>query len=281
MKKILFLAALIAALFTTACSNDYDDFASSNQVKTMSVRFAGDFSYKMSTRATSIEKPQDVWIFDYKDGILLQTIRKSEFDNDITNPKITMEYGKHTLYCILSYGQFPTIEEFHHQIWWGQVGDTFYKKEDITIDSKTNSTIDITLDRMVTLLKVESLDNVPEDVEYLTVIPSKWYSGIDYLSGKAASTLSYKNYMFNIKKSNTTVECYLYGFTDEHSTDVEFNVKKNGILFKKSIAHNIPFKPNRVTALKGNLFTDENTANEFNFNLQTNDEWDTQYNTTL
>ena len=172
--------------------------------------------------------------------------------------------------------KYPTIEEYHHQIWWGNVGDTFWKKLELTVDDKTNAVIDVTLDRMVTMLMVESSDVVPENVEFLDVTPSKWYNGLDYLTGKAASALSYKNYMYEIRKSGEKVETWLYGFTDGHATNVEFSAKKNGVVVKKIVAKDVPFKANRVTKLKGSLFAEEKeeTDGEFGFNLVTDEEWE-------
>jgi hypothetical protein len=284
MKKLALVAVLVAAL-CAACTDNYEEMESSEkQVKTMSVRFGGDFAYRMSTRTTAAaEKVQDVWVFDYKDGVLVQTIRKSEFDSDITSPKVAMEYGNHVLYYVLSYGKYPTLEDYHHQIVWGNIGETFWKKVELTVDAKTSAVIEVTLDRMVTMLKVESEDVVPDGVEFLNVTPSKWYSGLDYITGNACSALSYKNYIYDIRKSGEKVETWLYGFTDGHETEIAFTAKKNGVVVKKSMARNVPFKANRVTKLTGILFAEEKeeaTGGEFGFNLQTNEEWEEEWEMT-
>ena len=219
----------------------------------------------------------DLWIFDYVDGVCVQTLRKTSDDADMDSPSMSLEYGEHVLHFVASRGKNPTLSD--GIIIWDTVSDTFLGSLSVTVGHATADSYAVTLDRMVAKLRVAITDQVPDNIASVTIQSAKWWKGVDYVSASASSE-SELGVSITVPSSyaGTTgsLVASVFGFSDatEWSTDVTVTAKDgDGNVLGKVTVQDVPLRRNRVTLMSGNLFNGGGT-----FDVSLNEGWDDPYN---
>lgn len=244
----------------------------------------GDFSdiWKPVTRAAGYLQADgrdmtDVWVLDYKDGVLAQQIHQSDNTaDDFGKPVMQLAYGSHHVYFIVSRGSAATLNTDAHTITFGKVYDTFYKDYEVTVVNTSNGNRAVTLDRVITKLRLKFLDVIPADAAAFNITPSQWYYGLDYVTGTPTDARTSQEVSITIpdsEKGKTDVAVNVFGFSTaaEWQTDVAFNAKKSdGSIIGQATINDVPFGANRVSEYAGRLFTsdDSEVALSLNANWQ-------------
>jgi hypothetical protein len=222
----------------------------------------------------------DVWVLDYDaDGNLLQQLHQSDNTaEDFGKPVMNLAYGAHQVYFIASRGVGPVLDTDAHTITFGNVRDTFWKRYDVSVVATSNGNRAVTLDRVVTKLRLTFTDEVPATANSISIVPHTWYYGIDYLTGQPASVRTDAATVISIpdaSKGQTGIQASLFGFSgaDEWSTDVVISSRTptDEILGSATIAA-APFKANRVSDYSGPLFSAGGSVT-----LSLNGEWENSY----
>ena len=276
-----------------------DDQGNVLPTKKFTFTLKGDFSdeWKPVTRgylAADGKDLTDVWVLDYDaDGHLLQQLHQNDNTaEDFGKPVVSLAYGVHQVYFIASRGVNPLLDTDAHTITFGNVRDTFWKRYDVSVVSTSNGNRAVTLDRVVTKLRLTFTDEVPAEANSISIIPHTWYYeansisiiphtwyyGIDYLIGQPASVRTDAETVITIpdaSKGQTGIQASLFGFStaDEWNTDVAISSRTttNAVLGSATIAA-APFKANRVSDYSGPLFSAGGSMS-----LSLNGEWITPY----
>jgi hypothetical protein len=221
----------------------------------------------------------DLWVLDYVGGQLAQQVHQASTDEDFGTPTLNLDYGSHHVYFVASRGEGATLSTEGHNIAWTKPLDTFYKDFQITVSAGTSSAHNVTLERVVTRLRVTVADEIPAGIASITVTPSKWYYGIDYMTGgpAAAQTSAPRTIAIPESKVGTTgsTNVSIYGFSSatEWTTDVNILAKnQSDAVIGTANIEDAPFKANRSTNYTGNLF-----VNAGGFTLALSGEWDTEF----
>lgn len=277
MKKtfLLIFAALLAASCEKVNLSD-EEKTDTKMMKNVNMRVNGDFGSPTFTRSLMADGKEmaDMWIFDYVDGELINTIHQTADDSNFGEPNVLMEYGNHDLYFVASRGLNPDVDDVEHTITWSNVRDTFWKAITMNVNSTSATEVDVTLERVVTKLKLNIQDKVAADLVNITITPEKWNYGIDYISGEPASVddsqisidvpLSYAG-----TTGNLSVSVFSLSGTSEWTTDVTVTAKNSSNSTISSVhIDDVPLLANRATVYSGNLFTSGST-----FTLSLNDTW--------
>lgn len=284
MKKNLIWLAGIAVMLT-ACENDMsNELAVNNDKKAVTFTCQGDFTMTTEnmTRATMEADGKamtNLWVLDYVDGQLVQQVHQVSTDEDFGTPTLNLDYGSHHVYFVASRGTTPTLSTEEHTIAWGTTSDTFYKDFQITVTAGTSSAHNVTLERVVTRLRVTVADEIPAGIASITVTPTTWYYGIDYLTGGPAAAQASAPRTIAIPESkvgttgSTNVSIYGFSSATEWTTDVSVVAKnQSDAVIGTANIEDAPFKANRSTNYTGNLF-----INAGGFALALSGEWDTDY----
>jgi hypothetical protein len=285
MKKNLIWLAGIAVMLT-ACENsstEYEDSYNQEQgQKTIVFNCEGDFGNATFTRAAleaDGKAMTDLWVLDYVGGTLVQQVHQVSTDEDFGTPTLNLDYGSHHVYFVASRGEGATLSTEEHNIAWAKPLDTFYKDFQITVSAGTSSAHNVTLERVVTRLRVTVADEIPAGIASITVTPTTWYYGIDYLTGgpAAAQASAPRTIAIPDSKVGTTgqTNVSIYGFSSatEWTTDVSVVARNSSsdVIGTANIT-DAPFKANRSTNYTGNLF-----VNAGGFALALSGEWDTEF----
>jgi hypothetical protein len=274
MKKYLFLA-LCAALFASCEApviegedSTVSSASADGKTKKFTFTLKGDFStdWKPVTRGylqADGKDLTDVWVLDYDgEGNLLQQLHQDDNTaTDFGQPVMNLAYGQHHVYFIASRGTGATLNTDAKTITFTKVLDTFYKDYEVTVVSTSNGNRAVTLDRVVTKLRLIFNDAIPADAATFNVTPATWYYGINYATGAPCAAATSQTVTINIPSTSIGVtgeSVNVFGFSTatEWNTDVDVNSKTSGgdVLGSATIA-NVPFKANRVSEYNGPLFS--------------------------
>lgn len=271
MKKHLLMALAVAAL--TACekldvpeseiSGDESSSVVEGKTKKFTFTVKGDFGTAFTRGYLQADGKDmtDLWLLDYVDGVLVQQLHQSNEDDDFGTPTMNLSYGTHHVYFVASRGTTPTLNTESHMISWSTVRDTFWKDYEVSVVATSNGNRAVTLDRVVTKLRVTANDAVPMGVTTFSVTPAVWYYGLDYVSGEPVMPVENQSVVVNVPSSyaGTSGEMMVsvFGFSGstEWTTDVVLDAKNGG---SETVGHavieEVPLKRNRMSDYTGPMF---------------------------
>lgn len=260
MRKVLFLAA--ACIVLAACEKSAYNAA---EGKDVTFAMSGWETENEPMSRASLEADgqaiTDVWVLDYVGGELVQQLHQVSTDADFAEPTLTLAYGEHTIYFIASRGVDPVLNTTAHSLTFGKVRDTFWKAYNCTVTGSSGSNVSVTLDRVVTRMRVNITDVVDANAATLLLKPSQWYLGLDYLSGEPTSEST--DFVSSVTipdsyKGQTGLQASIFGFSAATSwtTDVTIECRKadNSVIGSAAV-DNVPFMRNRTSVLSGNMFS--------------------------
>lgn len=277
------LYIIILAVLFVACTKD-DSPVLSDSVAKITFAISGDFTLTTHNFTRSLtadgKDMTDVWVLDYVDGTLVQQLHQS--DNtaaDFGTPTLNLSIGTHHIYFIASRGVGAVLNTTTHTLAFTSVRDTFWKDYEITISGGTSSgNRSVTLDRIVTKLKLTFTDAIPEGAATFNVTPSSWYYGVDYKTGEPSEATSNGTITVNIPSSeigvvNEAVSIFGFSSATEWATNIAINCKSasDAVLGSATITA-APFVRNRVSEYTGALFGDSGSMT-----LSLNAAWDDNY----
>lgn len=189
---ISFFVIAIAVSLMTACEKQEMPEQEQDAQGTVTVTFRapqwGESSVGLQQTRAALEADgkamTDFWLLDYMDGELQAQIHQTNDQADFAEPRLTMDYGRHTLYFVASRGTSPETSTDSHTITWEKTSDTFWTQIQLDVTASTEADQTVTLQRSVARLMIAVADEVPSGATTLTVTPEHWYYGIDYLTGQ-------------------------------------------------------------------------------------------------
>ncbi len=150
--------------------------------------------------------------------------------------------------------------------------ETFSKVQSVTVTSASPLDLSVTLNRISSWLCIQSTDNRPAGIAKIRTTYAKGGKGFDPTTGLATSDAGFvqTNTPSAAVGATIRVSSYPFLYNDEENINVTIQVLDAGenVLFSHTVS-NVPFKRNRVTTLRGNIFTA--TASSAGFQLET--EW--------
>lgn len=279
MKKLMMAIAL--GLMVAACNSEQSE-SKTTPTKPITFRVDGDFTFHAFTRALTADGKDmtDLWILDYMDGSLHVQFHQSSTDADFGQPTLDLDYGTHTLYFVASRGAGAAVDTDAHTITFSRVLDTFWQTCTITVSASSAKSRTVSLDRVVTKLRLQFTDPIPTGAATINMTPATWYYGLDYLDGSPTDAATSQMITINIPASNIgqTVSANVHGFsaTTEWTTNVSVNSKNSaGDIIGQAEIIAAPLRRNRVTEFSGPLY-DKTRAMTFTLNS----DWDDSYSGT-
>ena len=271
---------LAAALMLTAiaCTSEEPQAEKPNgwEQKTVTFTFGDVLTQHAMTRSDVTELDlTDLWMFDYTDGELQQTVHQSNTDEDFGVLSASMGYGDHTLYFVASRGTTPTADTDAQTITWAKPSDTFWATATVTVSPSSASSQAVTLSRVATRLRITVNDEVPAGAAKFVITPAQWYYGIDYTTGGGIAPSANQPREVNIPSSyigtSGQLAISIFGFVpsaDWH-TDITATLKASDESTLGQVTlEDVALKRNITTAYSGGIL---GTAKSFM--LSADDTW--------
>ena len=278
MKRFLMIAAV--AMGFVSCGKEVNGIVDDeNGEKLVTFNLEGNWNSPVFTRGSLSadgKEMTDLWLFDYVDGTLVQSLHQVSTDADFGEPSPTLTYGQHKIYFVVSRGGSPSVNGT--VISWGSIRDTFWKSLSVSVGGSSSSSYSVTMERVVTKLKITATDAVPDGTATVVVLPERWYYGLDYLTGEPADLHDSEEMKATVPESyvgTTGLAVSFFGFSSatEWTTPLTVSARdgENDIIGMVNVAA-APFMANRATEYSGSLFTSGGA-----FAITLNDEWDTPW----
>lgn len=279
------MMALAGALMLAACDRHESELTSdilpADSLGTVDIRFTfGNIAVVPMTRATLSEAQlTDLWMFDYLDGSLVNTVHQSSADAGFGQVSLSADYGEHTFYFVAAAGAEPAIDGT--TISWTSVKDTFWSSMSLTVSPGMAASRQVVLQRVATRLRVAVDDEVPANLAKLTLTPSHWYYGLDYITGEPVddrSTPRSVNVPASYAGTSGNLAMAIYGICDGegYSTDVQVTATgSDESLLADITLTGVPLQRNRVTSYSGSLFSSTRSMT-----VSVDDAWADQYAST-
>ena len=290
MKKANLLIIAAVAMMVASCEKPIlaediveEDDPEDEMVETKRFTFTvkGDFASPTMRGYLTADDNQmtDLWVYDFVGGECIQSFHQSNTDSDWGIPQMQLQYGTHHVYFVASRGTEPTVDTTAKTIIWSKPSDTFWKDYEVTVVSTSNGNRAVTLDRVVSKLKITPTDEVPDGIATLSVTPATWYAGLNYTTGEPAGVLSAVERSVNVPASyigtTGTLSMSIFGFSPatEWTTNLTLSAKDaTGANLGTATIENAPFRRNRVTEYSGGLF-----AVLAQMGVAVNEEWTTPF----
>ena len=204
----------------------------------------------------------DVWVLDYMNGQLVQQVHQSDNTaEDFGMPVMQLAYGSHHVYFVASRGAGADLNVGEHRLTWEKVSDTFYKDYEVNVVATSNGNRAVTLERVVTKLRLTFTDVVPENAATINITPATWYKGLDYMTGEPCAVAESQTTTINIPSASigqTGVSASMFSVSTatEWTMDVTISSKtsSDAVLGTATLTA-VPLKANRVSDYRGPLFS--------------------------
>ena len=155
--------------------------------------------------------------------------------------------------------------------------ETFVAVQAVNVNSTADLNLTATLSRVVTRLRIESTDNMSNNVAKVNISVSAGGLSFNPTSGLATVNTGFTN---EIKASSgfgrtAFFNTYFFLASDQQTMNVTINVldASSNVLFSK-VVNDVPMKRNRCTVLSGKLFSTDATASGFTIDA----DWIDDYN---
>ena len=284
MKKILLALAAALMLPTTSCTRNDNEPTADGQaprdtMQQMTIRFTFPMAVSMQpmTRATLADAQlTDLWLFDYMNGSLVNTIHQTSDDVNFGAIALNADYGDHNLYFVASRGTSPTIDGT--TITWVKPSDTFWHTMSLTVVPGMSATQSVALARVATRLRIAVTDEVPATLSKFSITPAHWYYGLDYTTGEptddqqTARTIDVPSSYIG---TTGQLAMNIYGLcsSTEYTTDITVSALESDESTIASLTlSDVPLRRNRVTSYSGQIFGHANAVS-----VSVSDGWDDEH----
>ena len=292
MKKSIITLFALSTILATSCEKpiisdgsfiEDEEVMEDRPAKKFTFTLKGDFSSEWKTMRGYLQADgkdlTDVWILDYMDGELVQQIHQSDNTaEDFGKPQMQLAYGSHHVYFVASRGTGPDMNAGEHRLTWEKVSDTFYKDYEVNVVATSNGNRAVTLERVVTKLRLTFTDAIPENAATINITPATWYKGLDYVTGEPCAVAESQTTIINFPSTSigqTGVQASMFSIsTDtEWTTDVTISSKTSAdAVIGTATLTAVPLKANRVSDYSGPLFSAGGSMS-----LSLNGEWMDNY----
>lgn len=269
-------AAMMLSMLSCTSDEPQNQKPNGWEQKTITFTFGDGITQQAMTRADVTELDlTDLWMFDYVDDELQQTIHQSSTDEGFGSISASMGYGEHTLYFVASRGTTPTTDTDAQTITWVKPSDTFWATASITVSPSSASSQAVSLSRVATRLRITVNDEVPVGAAKFVITPAQWYYGIDYADGSGIAPSANQPREVNIPSSyigtSGQLAIAIFGFVPsaDWQTNITASLKASDeSTLGQVMLEDVPLKKNITTAYSGGIL---GTAKSFT--LTADDTW--------
>lgn len=220
-----------------------------------------------------------LYIMDYdkQSGKLLQVLHQTSSANDFAEPDLMLDYGEHTLKVVATRSESPQLNLASGNAWnhtpdvlthisadvpvsvtSNKTSDTFGAQKDVTVTIGKATTVNITLERLVAMLIVNSTDQFPTDCTTMQLSLDEHrafaFDGFDVT--KAVKNQRTSDVSSLRGTTGTTINYFFLVPSAGYSTDITFTMNRtDGAPYSVITVPNVPFTRNHQTTVTGSFYT--------------------------
>ena len=278
MKKTVFLA--IIALLAASCSNKIDDVVVDNH-ETVPVRVhidgfdvsQDDFPATRAAQDVNDYSGVKVITLAFYDANGTEVYKTDQTKGDASTYTTFGEFtcnlaiGNYTMVVVArghKDGDVFTLTSPTAAAYTGEFArETFATTRSVNVVTSAPLSLNVTLSRIMAKLAVQSTDVRPSGVPKLRITYGAGGKAFNPTSGFATSNTGFTvtNTIGSAVGSSIDIGSYVFLTADEQTMNVTLQLlDDNNAVFFTKVVENVPFKRNRVTVLRGGMFSSPTTA---------------------
>lgn len=216
----------------------------------------------------------------FQGGTRKEKVTQKRGDDNFGTPSVALAPGAYKV-VIVAHNQdkTPTMTNADKITFSGDLGDTFSWSKDITVSEGNGFDVDVSMRRVVAMVRFITTDNVPDEVSTLQFYYTGGSSTLDGLTGNGCVN-SRQTVKFSItddmKGKPATFEIYTFPKSDSKELKIEVTgLDATGNKVYNHTFENVPINRNQITQFTGALFSNEPVTGDTSskFQLTTDDEW--------
>ena len=236
----------------------------------------------------------DLYILDYEkeSGELLQVLHQTSTAPDFAEPDLILDYGEHTLKVIATRSTSPTLLDATSAPWevpanvltpvsgatlptlfsTAKTSDTFGAQRDISVGIGEAQTVNLTLERLVARMIIQSTDVFPLDCSTfeLSLQEYKSFSWPTFDVIEAVNNHRSSDVSVLAGTTGTTITYYMFTPTDGYTTDITFTTNsKTGKPYSTITVPNVRLERNKTTTITGSFYNHQQGVS-----ISIDDAWD-------
>lgn len=310
MRNIFSLAIAIMALcMSVSCSSDNEDSFSESVTNQPTngkahvrlkcgtsdgITLSHATPHSRATLTANGAELTDLYIMDYEkeSGKLLQVLHQTSMAADFAEPDLTLDYGEHTLKVIATRSTSPTLLDATSAPWEvpdnvltpvsgaaiptllssAKTSDTFGAQRDISVGIGEAQTVNLTLERLVARMVIQSTDVFPTDCSTfeLSLQEYKSFSWPTFDVIEAVNNHRSSDVSVLAGTTGTTITYYMFAPADGYTTDVTFTTNsKTGKPYSTITVPDVRLERNKTTTITGSFYNHQQGVS-----ISINDVWD-------
>lgn len=290
MRKLKLASLIIASTLTTSCEKVVlDETTSGNNnegnspTPNISIRITGVGNEKYEENAAKTSRAAQpieelctrINLAIYQNGERVCYVNQKSTDNDFGHFNINIPAGLYTLMIVAHSGESSATTTNLRKITFnGKVTDTFHYADSLFEVHETNSPVEITLERVVGMFRLDITDHIPTDVSRLKFYYTGGSSTLDGLTGTGCVDSKQTEYR-NVTSGVNLYEVYTFPHNPEKPITMTITAQDaNESTVEERIFENIGISKNKITRYRGDFFNSTTTTSkDFNVSMTANPEW--------
>ena len=290
MRKLKLASLIIASTLTTSCEKvvlDETTSGNNNEGNTptpnISIRITGAGNEKYEENAAKTSRAAQpieelctrINLAIYQNGERVCYVNQKSTDNDFGHFNINIPAGLYTLMIVAHSGESSATTTNLRKITFnGKVTDTFHYADSLFEVHETNSPVEITLERVVGMFRLDITDHIPTDVSRLKFYYTGGSSTLDGLTGTGCVDSKQTEYR-NVTSGVNLYEVYTFPHNPEKPITMTITAQDaNESTVEERIFENIGISKNKITRYRGDFFNSTTTTSkDFNVSMTANPEW--------
>ena len=212
-----------------------------------------------------------------EEGQRVYSVNKKSTDADFDNVSIKIAEGKYYLVVIAhSNEKNATTKDINKITFDGnKLSDTFHYYKEIELQAGSNN-IDIVLERVTAMFRLEITDEIPENVKQLKFYYTGGSSTLSGFTG-AGSVNSRQTEIRNIQAGVNTYEVYTFPQSEDKKLKMTVTaLDGSGETICMKTFEDVAVSKNMITHYKGNFFsniTPPTASDNYKFSISLNTDW--------
>lgn len=258
------LSVLLLAAVVSSCQQ-VSDFEKPEGSKELSFKVGFDVEKGVISRGTIGEYIAALQVFDYKDGILKNSVTQTSEEENFGTVKLDADYGSHEIVFVGHNSASCSYDNEKGELTFDKILDTFTAVQILDVDIDTEETQNIKLERQVAGIKLVMKDAIPQNAASIELTVNGYSSILLPKTGKGSNTIEHvRKWEYstsNIGKTNTSYTLYTFLPKDDHTVDITIRVEgTDGKDIVNYTIKDISVEKNQMTVISGNLLSMELTT---------------------
>lgn len=262
MKKEMIWTVTLAVLMS-ACQQA--EMGSETKSKKLSFNVAFNIEKGVISRAALGDYIATLQVFDYKDGILVNSITQGKEDAGFGTVPLKADYGTHEYVFVGHNSVSCSYDNETSELTFDKILDTFTATQTLEVNIDTEEKQSVKMERQVAGIKLVMQDAIPQNAASIELTVEGYSSALNPKTGKgSAGTKHAREWEYstsNIGKTGTSYTLYTFLPADDHTVDITIRVEgTDGKDIVNYTIEDISVEKNKTTVISGYLLSMETTT---------------------